>query len=949
MIRLPSGNFLISSVNELPNFTNAQDLFMDFETRSGTPERGGIRPYHGDRIAGIAVTADEEKSAFYVPIRHNNSPANLELEPVLRWMGDVLKTSKDWVNHNVKFDAHFAAVDGCEFGGRLVDTLTLAKIHYSDSISYGLKGLCRDWLGMEMGESLKLKAFLKAIQSKDFADAPADIVGDYACEDVQSNRALYRFLQEKRDPGVAKVWETEIALTPVLFDMERTGMPVEPFELDKEHFKVLNSVIRYSSELHDLLGYELNPRSPPQVYDLFVNQMGLPILAYKPIKDKTTGRFSHGNPTFDKKAMKLYQSHPLVLGDPKKRRIVELLGLYREEAQYLSLFIETYKELQIDGILHPSYNQAVRTGRMSCSSPNAQQLNKRAKKLIHPLKGEGMLSYDYCLTGETEIITEFGNMSIKEVCEKRPAVLAVQRSERQTVGTVKFRKTLKGAKIGYAPVYKITLEDGSVVRSSSDHQWMKFEGGWILTKDLVPGTRLSHVKEGMVGRYPTWALGSLTSGQWKHKAIADFKFGSIPYGMDIHHIDHNVHNWVNSNIELKEFSENRAEAAQSWWGNATEEERKAKLASLVAGIERRRSYEGDENPNYTGAGYDDECSVCGRKFRVYMQSSSARWAGFCTRKCQGLPTNHRVVSVEPDGWDDIYQITVDDLHNYVLANGLVSRNSQVEYRLIVHYIKDPAAIAAYAANPETDFHQFVADQCGINRKQAKNLNFAMGYGAGKAKVLSMLASDPTLTADMTQKFLTGDNIDLAAATVAYSREMQSRSLHIYNNYHERLPGLRLTTRAAMDTAKMRGYVFNAYGRRRHLQSNFAHRAFNSIIQPCAADVMKERLVAIAPRYNSKIRNAGLRIMANVHDETVFRGPKEAIIDHEMQKYIKDTLQDTDVKFRVPILVGGGVSLENWSEASGDKPTTNDDGIGGPIEWETESVGDESEESGIGFE
>jgi Mesyanzhinovviridae DNA polymerase len=69
--------------------------------------------------------------------------------------------------------------------------------------------------------------------------------------------------------------------------------------------------------------------------------------------------------------------------------------------------------------------------------------------------------------------------------------------------------------------------------------------------------------------------------------------------------------------------------------------------------------------------------------------------------------------------------------------------SQQEYRLIVHYAalrempKADEALRRYQEDPDTDFHQMVADMTGLDRKPAKDCNFAKAYGAGVRKFALM--------------------------------------------------------------------------------------------------------------------------------------------------------------------------------------------------------------------
>ena len=68
---------------------------------------------------------------------------------------------------------------------------------------------------------------------------------------------------------------------------------------------------------------------------------------------------------------------------------------------------------------------------------------------------------------------------------------------------------------------------------------------------------------------------------------------------------------------------------------------------------------------------------------------------------------------------------------------------QQEYRLIVFIAELCRARGAkkaadrYRNNPDTDFHQYVSDITGLERRRAKDTNFAVAYGAGVAKFALM--------------------------------------------------------------------------------------------------------------------------------------------------------------------------------------------------------------------
>jgi DNA polymerase-1 len=378
MIKLDDNVYMITCEEDLPEIV-ADELFLDVETTSFNPKRKGDYPWGGDRICGIAFTWDDHENVYYIPVRHSGLTNNIDLEVFKAWLKQTLKNCKKWINHNIKFDAHFCYADGAEFSGEMIDTLVLSKMHDTDRGMYGLKKLFRDWLNIDTKESTEIKEFLRQIKSKNYGDVPADILGRYACKDVFGNRILYRFLVRERYDGAP--WETEIKLTSVLFEMEQHGFIIDKIEVKSELTRTIRRIIDLSSKIAEWSGREFS-NSSTWIYDYLINANGLPVLAYN---EKT------GKPTFDKKALALYES--VTTGEIQKT--VRAIREFRIEDQYRSLFLEPFLNLSQDGKIHPRYNQIVRTGRMSCSGPNIQQQNKRSKLLIHPRPGYGFISCDF--------------------------------------------------------------------------------------------------------------------------------------------------------------------------------------------------------------------------------------------------------------------------------------------------------------------------------------------------------------------------------------------------------------------------------------------------------------------------------------------------------------------------------------------------------------------------
>jgi DNA polymerase I-like protein with 3'-5' exonuclease and polymerase domains len=206
------------------------------------------------------------------------------------------------------------------------------------------------------------------------------------------------------------------------------------------------------------------------------------------------------------------------------------------------------------------------------------------------------------------------------------------------------------------------------------------------------------------------------------------------------------------------------------------------------------------------------------------------------------------------------------------------------------------SIKAYNENPDTDFHQWVADMVHIKRRPAKTVNFCIGYGGGKKRLITLLMKEPELVAELLAQYKDPETFNAAAA---------ARAEYVYNSYHRALPTLKTTSRAAEMRCRSRGYVFNLFGRRRHLPSQACHRAFNALNQSTAADILKERLIPVW-----EICKANkVRITALVHDEFLFHG-EHAAIRAALPELI-ECLEQPEVQLSVPLRCSYGISDKSW--------------------------------------
>lgn len=379
---------IVEKPSELPSMRGVKRLYLDVETN-------GLDPWNGDRICGIAVLRDEEKNPWYVPLRHTLG-GNIEItEGVKEWMQDCMSQPEQFINHNPKFDAHFLHAEGVMIPRslKMVCTLTLAKLVQSDRYyvdkwgdphmkSHGLKQICQDWLDMPQQDEEEVLTFLGQYRKKvdkTYDRVPVRIMGKYAGGDVIRARGLFWHCMGLLTSDQRPTVDLEVAVTGVLYRMEERGLQVDTAYTAQQSMILLHRIHRTVEELEKLTGGAFHNSNNHM--QRVIAYCGLPILSWKWKRER--GKLIRGGPNFDKEAMELYLHRPELKENEKVRRIIQLVVEYRRAEQLQGLYASNFlKYSDKHGRIHPTYNQVVRTGRMSCTSPSVHQLNKWAKGLI---------------------------------------------------------------------------------------------------------------------------------------------------------------------------------------------------------------------------------------------------------------------------------------------------------------------------------------------------------------------------------------------------------------------------------------------------------------------------------------------------------------------------------------------------------------------------------------
>jgi len=207
--------------------------------------------------------------------------------------------------------------------------------------------------------------------------------------------------------------------------------------------------------------------------------------------------------------------------------------------------------------------------------------------------------------------------------------------------------------------------------------------------------------------------------------------------------------------------------------------------------------------------------------------------------------------------------------------------SQIEYRCIAHYAKGKGAIELreqYNHDPKTDFHKYIMDLTGFDRRNAKRLNFGGAFGIG---------------------------VQSAARLFGWTMEEAATFME---TYHKAAPYIKETRNVVSSVASQRGYIFTILGRKARVHpSRKLHSMFNRLIQGSAADLFKAAMLAA---YSAGVFNTLIPHLF-VHDEVDNSVPKTKAGADALGElvYIMENTTKLDVPVKVDTHLGS-----NWAEA-----------------------------------
>ncbi len=412
-------------------------LLMQQQLVACDTETDGFEWYVGKRVCGLSFGWKDLH--FYVPLRHKASilggdpPEQLKIEDIrddlIAFFSD---TSRTTIWHNAKFDMHFYAREGIQIRCKIQDTRILW--HFFDENAPGaLKTIASGWKD-ELGRvhqglvdgaanvkeeeldhwrtresKARREAFRKMVMAEadileksiehqgktrnqlkkwiaeesplakhpyatngkediDYSYIPVILMTEYAALDTFLTYKVYEYTVKNISwtPTLSALYKNEMSLLRVLFNAEEHGVRVDRMLLVEAGKKFDEEMISLRASIQARLG-DINLQSTKQLADSLLGS-GVKLT-------KTTDSSTEEEPKFalDKKVLeKLKGKHDVIKDILRLREISKLKGTYVDGI---------LGKLTDDNILHCSFNQNVKTGRMSSQDPNLQNIPSRDKTI----------------------------------------------------------------------------------------------------------------------------------------------------------------------------------------------------------------------------------------------------------------------------------------------------------------------------------------------------------------------------------------------------------------------------------------------------------------------------------------------------------------------------------------------------------------------------------------
>ena len=380
------------------------------DTNGGYPARivlAAITLPNAERAAAGAYdwrTFDGEQPMTYlVPLSHPASPLLGSWRKVMAIIGrEINRSGKPFVNANIKFDARWVfAQTGVDLSDRiewdttvssqLVDTEARTRLKIRAARDFGIE----EWDDFDLGTPGAAEK-VDLIQLGEYA--ARDTYYTWKIEEEHRDQMFLTGDEEPFDSDDIQMARLGKVATYVAMPTVRTLTKVEQrgflLDVDWVHAKIEEMDALRLKACEDILGLYGTAPAPAPAKDGVTTAatskwfQGFVAQAIEAGDLRVTARTDSGNAQWNKAVLIAQQRQ----GSPA----ADALLRHRDATKTLE-FLRSWLELRDpNNVIHATYNVGfVKTGRLSSSNPNVQQISARLKPAFIPRPGHVLLDLDY--------------------------------------------------------------------------------------------------------------------------------------------------------------------------------------------------------------------------------------------------------------------------------------------------------------------------------------------------------------------------------------------------------------------------------------------------------------------------------------------------------------------------------------------------------------------------
>ena len=400
-------NLSLAQFRELLTLCSRKKIALDTETT-------GLL-YFRDRLITIG---------FYCPDAGVEGAIDLQPEEVKEARAIVresLASGTTVIMHNAKFDLSFLDIDPNTVDWKIVDTTVLVHL-YDSRLPKNLEAAEKYFLGSSSKrEAIDDETFPQpeVFDANGKRKRGKPKVWDwhpmkrqfYCVNDCRVTYQLAEKLYPKiRKLGMASLFSMQMIYLRDLYTIEHVGLKVDTEFLMECKRELQKDLDEMEQQLYDAIGHEFNWKSPQQLSHALYEEMGIP----RPVSP-----FSAKSRFANRGQYNATSTSSFILLEKVKHPLGELVSSMRETSKFIKT-IEQWEDLKDENdVLHASFNlTGTRTGRLSCSKPNLQNIPNIVRNIF--VKRESLRSGEYGLRkafiarpGYTLLSIDYSQMEIR--------------------------------------------------------------------------------------------------------------------------------------------------------------------------------------------------------------------------------------------------------------------------------------------------------------------------------------------------------------------------------------------------------------------------------------------------------------------------------------------------------------------------------------------------------